>query len=65
MCNKNGLAKIELLLKQTKDVRPDGFGSIGIDVELSGGRKLIFRQPNQTGLGSEKKIVVKAWMPLA
>jgi hypothetical protein len=32
------------------DVRPDGLGSRGIHVELSGGRKLIFRQ-HINGLG--------------
>jgi hypothetical protein len=41
-----------------KDVRPDGLGSIGIIVELSGGRKLIFRQHiNGLGVNLKKKNV--------
>jgi hypothetical protein len=38
-------------------VRPDGLGSIGIHVEQSGGRKLIFRQPsNGLGVNAKKRV---------
>jgi hypothetical protein len=44
---KYGKYIFDFFLAIFKDVRPDGFGSIGSDVELSGGKMLIFRQLNQ------------------
>ncbi len=49
-------------MRLTKDVRPDGLGSIDIHVELSGGRKLIFGQhKNGQGVNVKKNMPLKVW----